>query len=107
MSWYDPEEPLLSFEITAQIDFLTKAERKKLFKQIDYETDDEDTQAFEFSFKGNKVITISGVVNERTLDDLRCLFDKWQVEYECYSDIASDFYNKPDGGMGWRDTSWD
>lgn len=108
MSWYDPDEPLISFEITAHIDDLTKAQRKKLFKLIDNAMDNEDTQTYDITLsKGNKVATIEGVTDMDTFEDVLYILRKQDVDYEKSCDRASDWYNNPDGGMGWRDTSWD
>ena len=108
MSWYDPDEPLISFKITAHIEHLTKAGRKKLFKQIDDALDDEDTARYDYTLsKGNKVLTIDGVTNYDAFEELQALLNKWQLDWEGSYDRASDFYNEPDDGIGWRDTSWD
>lgn len=94
---YDADEPLISFTITAHIDDLTKAERKKLFKRIDNVMDGEDTMEYDVTFsKGNKVATIDGVTDMDTFEDVLYYLRKYDVDYEKSCDRASDCYNDPE-----------
>ena len=106
---YDADEPLMSFEITAHLDYLSKSERKKLFKQIDNMLDHEDTDGYDITLsKGNKVATITGVTDLNTCEDLlHVLRHDWELD--CEYDWERAYYSEEDMpvGMGWRDTSWD